>query len=211
MKDVRFLRRRNLGQYEHTELEVSGVIPDGESATKYTKELMDFVHDALFSCGEFSAPVKGKASQVEMKLETKVEKGPKTSTEKVETEKIQNQKQGEVTKSEEKPQDMNASSSTAEPKKEEKKEEPKKEEKKTRAGKPTPYDRNLETHKALMGTFLDSSLGKNWRDKSILAASGKASRDLQGKDFLDGNGDIIESFKTEFLRIRSEELKNLQA
>lgn len=210
IKTVEFLRRRVLAQYEHAEMKVGIVIEENENPVSVVKELTRFVKDALYETGEFASDlVTGKASVAAPKTEvagTKVEK-PKTETKtevkteakveeskKVEEAKKETAKQDEGTTSEAKPQD-------------EKKEEKKADEKKTttrketttkiKSTKATAYDRNLDVHKNLLGQYLDKQF-PNWRKPDELKKAGTASRELQGSDFLDNDGQILESFKEAF-------------
>jgi hypothetical protein len=61
----------------------------------------------------------------------------------------------------------------------------------------------LDTHKALLGTLLDYSLGKGWRAGALLKKAGAASVAMHEEkaDFLDANGEVLESFKEKFLKL----------
>lgn len=77
-----------------------------------------------------------------------------------------------------------------------------KEEKKAPAvkvkGKATPYDRTVDTHKKLLSKFLDTNFPQ-WKDSTNLPKAGAASQALNGKDFLDAEGEVLQSFKDAFL------------
>lgn len=79
-------------------------------------------------------------------------------------------------------------------------EEPKKEKRTIVKAKNTPYDRMNESHKRLLSSFLDKAQ-PNWKMKGIIEKAAKASQELTDskEDFLDGDGVIMESFKTKFL------------
>jgi hypothetical protein len=62
--------------------------------------------------------------------------------------------------------------------------------------KSTAYDRTLDTHKKLLSTFLDAN-SPGWKTK--LAKAGEASTSLVGTPFLDGEGEMLQSFKDAFL------------
>lgn len=200
------MERRNKGNYTHSELEITEVVQDGQDQVTAIKTLKDLVYNALYELGEFSPtgevqldllvvseePKKEVAAPVVVK--PKVEK-----VKKVEAPKVEIEKQVEVTIPDKKPLDK--PEVVAELTKViEKKVEAKKVTVKTKA---VAYDRILDSHKSLIGSFLDAS-AKGWRDQAILKHAGVASRELQGKDFLDSEGEILESFKTEFLKVRSE-------
>ena len=168
---MRYLRRKNLGNYEHEELEVSAEISEGQSPSEAFKELKQFVEECL----GLSAPKE------QMELPLKVEK-----------EKVKTPKKEEVKVSEEKPKEVEA------PKEEEKKKAPKETKQKIKVtAKATTYDRTLDTHKALLGQFLDKEFS-GWRKPEELKKAGQASRELNGKDFQDADGNILESFKESF-------------
>lgn len=170
MEAIRYLRRKNLGNYEHEELEVSCAIEKGETPSEVFNNVKQFVHESL----GLSEPKP--TAQIELPL-------------KVEKEKVKNPPKEEVKVSEEKPQ-------------EEVKEEKPKAKKETKVkvkitGKATTYDRNLDTAKALLGSFLDNEF-PGWRKPEILKKAGAASRELNGTDFQDAEGNILESFKEAF-------------
>lgn len=74
--------------------------------------------------------------------------------------------------------------------------------KKIRGKKTVNYDRELATHKDMLGEFLDKSVGKKWRSGVLLAKAAKISGALhkEGTPFLDGEGNVLESFTAEFLK-----------
>lgn len=218
-QSVRFMRRVNLGNYEHAELEVTDVITDKSKSVSVVKGLMGFVSDALYDRGEFAktattASVKGPETAA-----TKVEKPKAEPAKKVEGPKKETPKQQELPISEEKPlaadgattpagttteakapvEEAKAEAPAEEPKKEETKEKKTRKETtvKTKATKATVYDRNLDAHKNNLGAYLDKQF-PGWRKPENLKKAGTASRELQGTDFLDGEGNILQSFKDAF-------------
>ena len=66
--------------------------------------------------------------------------------------------------------------------------------------KATMYDRVLETHKSLIGAFLDTKYPK-WRKNELIKKATQASKNLNGIEFLDENGEMLESFKIKFCEI----------
>lgn len=191
--NVRYLRRKNLGNYEHEELEVSTVVQEGEDAQVITEDLIDFV------LGNLRLPTLEKVQQ-------------KTPGKKVEAPKKEIETNGEPTSPEKKPlvadgtttpKEEEKTPAPKEEKKEEKKEESKKEEPKKetkrRIKKVTTsvYNREDEAHKALIGAFLDKEY-KTWRTKNELPKASKASKTLNGSEFLNAEGEILDAFKVEF-------------
>lgn len=210
---IRFLRRRNLGNFEHTELEITDSVEDRNMATDVTKGLMGFVKDALYETGAFSkSAVMSNLGTDEVKVvdttpkalaKTKVEPAKKVETAKVETEIKAGGSVSEVKPTEAVKVEVKVEATQAEVAKTETvaKTEPKPRAKETKtvvkASKATAYDRNLDSHKNNLGVFLDSSF-PGWRKPENLKKAGVASRELQGSEFLDGEGNILQSFKDAF-------------
>jgi outer membrane biosynthesis protein TonB len=188
METIRYLRRKNLGNYEHEELEVSAAV-DGKDADALMVEMKTFV------CGHLGleTPVVGKSEKVEAPKKENATKG--------ET-KVTKPKPQEEAPKEEAPKEEA-------PKKEETpKEEPKKTKKETttkvRPSKNTVYDRAHDPHKALVGKFLDEEYS-GWRKNDLLKKASEASKALNGKDFQDGDGNVLEAFKVEFRKFMDAE------
>lgn len=72
------------------------------------------------------------------------------------------------------------------------------EDKKKLRVKETTYSRVDETHKMLVGEILDENF-PNWRVK-LKAVTIQASKDMQGKEFLDKNGNVLNSFKDQLIK-----------
>jgi outer membrane biosynthesis protein TonB len=190
MQAIKYLRRKNLGNYEHEELEVSASV-EGSDPQEVMDTLKAFV---LSNLGlETSEKVEAPKKEIAKKEEVKVTKEkPQAKEEEVKEEvKEEEAKEEEVVKEE--------------PKKEEAKEEKKPKAKKettvkVKATKLTAYDREHDPHKALLSKFLDEEF-KGWRKPDELKKAGAASRALNGTDFQDGNGEILESFKEAFRKM----------
>lgn len=196
---IRFLRRRNLGNFEHLELEITDVIQEGSNATKVTKELMGFVKDALYDTGEFAhqvtskAPVAAATAPASKTAIVKEAKVPETKVEEKATE-TQAELPLETKAEENKVAEKKVETKVAEVKAPKKNVETKVV---TKASKATAYDRLLDAHKNNLGVFLDSKF-PSWRKPENLKKAGVASRELQGTEFLDGEGNVLESFKEAF-------------
>lgn len=200
METVKYLRRKNLGNYEHEELEISTVVEDGQSRVDVVKSVKQFVVDALNGTGPFAL-----TKQLELPLEQKSVAQENKTEKKGESKVTKPKPQAEEKKVEEKKEEAPAAQEETTPAPaEEKKVEEKKAKKETtlkvtKPTKATAYDRNLDTHKALLGQFLDVKC-PNWRKPEELKKAGNASRALQGTDFQDAEGNILESFKEAFLK-----------
>jgi outer membrane biosynthesis protein TonB len=208
---IKYGRRKNLGNYEHEDLEIMIGVEDSQKSVllKEATELRSFVTDIL--SGTIALP----ASKAETKTVVKETVVKKEEVKKVEEAKKEISKQGEGTTPEEKPPEAEAKSEvvTVAAPEEKKVEEPKKEEKKTTVKKETKivakksnitvYDRELKEHKNNLGVFLDSKF-PGWRKSENLKKAGAASRELHGKDFLDADGNILEAFKEAFSKFMVE-------
>jgi len=71
--------------------------------------------------------------------------------------------------------------------------------KKKGRSKATTYDRRKDIHKTLVGEMIDEQFPK-WRSKKkLVAKSVKASAAMNGEDFLDNEGHVLDSFRESFL------------
>ena len=75
----------------------------------------------------------------------------------------------------------------------------KKKEKVKVKAKATPYDRKLDTHKKMLGDFLNAE-APDWKEPKNLPKAAEVSTSMVGADFLDGDGNMLESFKEAFLK-----------
>ena len=211
MDTIKYLRRVNLGNYEHEELEVTTAVKEGQDRTAAVEELREFVLVALNLKGSGShsntpkpEKVEAPKKEIEAKGETKVLKQKPLAEAKKGNEETQSAV-AEAPTTEETVKADSGTNPTTEKKPEDsskKDEKPKIAAKKettikVKASKATAYDRNLDTHKALLGQFLDKEF-PTWRKPEELKKAGTASRALQGKDFQDGEGNILDAFKIEF-------------
>jgi hypothetical protein len=199
--EVRVELVRKVGEYEKDTISMTATPEDGEDprecATELKKAILVIIHDK-----ETKTEDKGKVVITKEKPQKQQEPQggqdvSETSKESVkEVSKESNEKSEETSKEEVVAEEK--------PKKERKPETEKKPRTVSRTKK-TAYDRNLDTHKNLLGTFLDAELG-NWRSGDLLKKAGAASRKLDEMkaDFLDENGEILESFKGAFLALVRE-------
>lgn len=199
MRTIEYMRRKNIGNYEHEELRISDVVQDGEDINKKLSELKELVLSNLGLVETQNAP-KAEPQKSEEKPQTIVkEKKNEKATKEVVSEETVSEEEGDGEQEE-----SNEESSPKEKVKAARKPETTR---KTRlVSKNTHYDRTLDTHKALLGTLLDNSLGKGWRAGALLKKAGAASVAMHEEkaDFLDANGEVLESFKEKFLKLVQE-------
>lgn len=184
MTTVKYLRRKNNGNYEHEEFEISIPVESVDKKIIYTEaqEVRELVISLLNGAKTLVAsekPVtKAKKEEVQMELPIKEEVKEEVKAEVVAKAEV---KEEVVAKKEKK---APAAKPETRPR--------------VKPVKTTLYDRNLDTHKSLIGRWLDQEF-RNWNDASNLPKFAKASRALSGvAEFLDENGEVLESFKNSF-------------
>lgn len=174
MRTIEYMRRKNLGHYEHEELKISDVVGDQDSIDLKINELKHLVlkHLGLVeeAVKEIELPVTPEVTEVaEEKKEEPVKKAKKKKVkEEVVEEKVEEEKHEE--KVQKKP------------------------------AKTVDYDRTLQVHKNLLGKFLDESFPR-WKSPDNLKKASEASHALNGTPFLDENGEILQDFKDKFVAI----------
>jgi type IV secretory pathway VirB10-like protein len=180
--NVEYMRRVNLGSYEHSELKVSIAINEEDDINFEIESLKSLVHKHLGIIEEdknqLPLPIEKAKKPVE-KTVAAVEK-PKEEVA------VNNELKDEV-KAEEKEKKTEAKAKKSAPETKPVK----------KISKATVYDRALDTHKNLLGSFLDKKYPK-WRTSDSLKKAAEASKALNGTDFLDENGEILDSFKLAF-------------
>lgn len=203
MRTIEYMRRKNIGNYAHEELRITDVVQEGEEINKKISDLKELVLTHLGLVETQNAP-KAEPQKSEEKPQTLVkEKKNEKAAKEVVREEVVNEESDEE-KGDSEQEESNEESSPKEKVKAPRKPET------TRKGrivsKNTHYDRTLDTHKALLGTLLDTSLGKGWRAGALLKKAGAASVAMHEEkaDFLDGNGEILDSFKEKFLKLVQE-------
>jgi hypothetical protein len=193
MTTVKYLRRSNLGNYEHEEFEVAIPLETEDTEIIYS-EALEVKQLVLSLLG-----IK-KADKVEKVFKKKDEEVVVVEAP-VTVEQVQVQLDLPI-KEEEVVVPVKEEEVVA-PVVKEKKEKKETKAKAPKASKATLYDRELDTHKSLIGRWLDAEF-KSWNDSSNIQKFGKASRSLSGKaEFLDESGEILESFKQQFKEIVS--------
>jgi hypothetical protein len=191
IKTMEYMRRVNLGSYEHEELKVSAAINEKETFETAFKSLKQLVEAALNISQEDKNQLVLPVTSETAKKET-VEKAVEAVESPKEEKPVEDKLEDKVEKKEEKKKGRPKSEVTKAPAAETK---PAK-----KAVKETNYDRTLDTHKNLLGQFLDKSYPK-WRVAENLKKAGEASKALSGKPFLDADGEILDSFKAEFAKM----------
>lgn len=193
---IRYGRKFNLGNYESEEIAFEGVLDDGESPMDCLTEMKAAVLEAFKSKEEApvqEAPTATKKKTSKKKAAKKVEPAPE---EEEEEEFIDDDTEEEPAKPVAKKTTKKKAAKKATGKKTTKKKASRK--------KKTPYDRNLALHKKLVGEMLAEELPDWKEDSAIKALVKKASVEMEGEDFLDDGGAILESFREEFISLTEE-------
>lgn len=193
--EVKYLKRKNLGNYEHEEVTLSAFVDEGEEADKVLTEIKNLARKML----DHSTPISVPASA------PREEKTPEAVSPTSKEDTKDSQAKAEASPSEEpnkkakpksKPKSEAKSPSDEDQEKSEEKEPAKEKSYKAKAGSPTPYNRGSDLHKKLVVDLLNANVS-DWKTKSAKVT--QASQAMGGKDFLSPGGGILESFKTEFL------------
>ncbi len=170
--EISYMKRKNLGNYEHEEVKITAVLDEDENAGAGIEELKVMVDQAL---GDNTAPAVTTTKTGKDKKAGKKDAKPEVvEAEEVEEEEIEAAEVEEETEEEE----------VVETKKP------------AKAGKKSGsvYSRANETHKALMVEQL-TKLFPKWKKTDAGKAKAKAvSKSLDGEQFLDADGDIVNSF-----------------
>lgn len=163
--EASLIKRYNTGDFEYEEYSLVAQLDEEESASAAL----------LFLKEEIKTAYAGKA------IEKQKEEGPKNDSA-PKKKKASKKKETEVAEPEE----------TEEAEEVAAEETPKKKKKKV---SPQTYDRTNEKHKAILSGIL-KSVAPNWKKSDALVKKAKRlSKEMQGKDFLDDNGEIYKSFK----------------
>jgi len=191
--EVKYMRRWNLGNYEHDEITISAIPAEGETilgTLNVIKTEMENFKNGKVDSIQIPLPVPPVAEEAATEL--KKEKKQRATKEEMAARK--SEVKDEV-KAEDKVESPKQEEKVEAPKEEAKVEAPK-EEKKTVKSKTEVYDRTNEEHKKRISALLDTTY-PGWRDNVTLKTKVAAmSRESVGKDFFDINtGEIVPSFK----------------
>jgi len=181
INEVKFTKRFNIGNYEHEEYTVGAAIGEDENPLTVMSSLKAFVIGAYSNNEPVYSGVVDSAPEPVV-AEEKVSKPKKTKAAPapvVEEEQLELPQEAAPVVEEEVVAEV--------------KEEPKA--KAVRKAKASPYTRGNDVHKKLLGEFLDTAY-PGWRDNAAKAV--EVSKLMVGKDFLDAEGTVVDSFKADF-------------
>lgn len=212
--EAKFTRRYNVGQYEHEEFTVTAMLDDKDDVVEtltILKADVESAHKGEASADSSQEPGREEAETSE---ETKPAKAGKKSNPKSTTTRGKESK-ATTTETESEIQDETSDEDDGEDQEagddgeeetiddeegnEEEEEKPSKKATQSPGKKPlkkkgSPYSRSNETHKSLLAKEFRKHF-PDWKENAKREAKAKKfSRDSDGKDFLDGEGNIIPEF-----------------
>lgn len=171
---IKYMERKNLGNYEHEELSAEALIGETDDYVASMLTLKDLVHNTLH--GTLNKPII-KEEVKEVVAEVVKEEKPKGKSSKA-------AKVKETVISEEKPVDS-SEATIGEVVEEAAKEKPK---------KITKYSSDIPEHKSIFGAYLAKKYGDTWKTVKPVADIKAFTASLNGKDFLDDVGTVVPSF-----------------
>lgn len=184
---VSYGKRFNLGNYEHEEIQITGAVDEDSDAISAIAEMKEIVHAA--QSGDQSAvakvEVKDSPAVEEEAAPVKATRKSKKSAPPVVEEEEEEQQQEET-------EDYEIEGE------EEEEEAPAKPAKKFKS-KATAYNRKDDMHKTIVGKMLTKAF-PDWK-KKLLKNAQEASKKMEGKDFLDNEGNVLATFEKEFKKM----------
>lgn len=172
---IKYMERKNLGNYEHEELSAEAIIGETDDYVASMLTLKDLVHNTLH--GTLNKPII-KEEVKEVVAEVVKEEKPKAVRAKKSAVVIQEQASTEQVV-------VNATSPSTDEVEEVKKEKPK---------KVTKYSSDIPEHKSIFGAYLAKKYGDAWKTAKPVAEIKAFTASLNGKDFLDDVGTVVPSF-----------------
>lgn len=214
INEAKVTKRFNLGDYQHEEYTLGAIVDEKDSGAEVLAELKKQILEA------YSGEVSSEEEQPKKKEEKKNGK-PKASpvaSEDDSDEDVSEEDAGDDGESSENDEaadgeaddnnDSDAEDSDSDSDESDDAEKPKasqkgskKDGKKKFRTKAQTYNRSIEQHKEIFSGVL-RSVSPDWKksDKTKALAK-KASTELEGENFLDENGEVVESFKSQVAKI----------
>lgn len=193
-KEIKYTKRFNIGNYEHEEFSITAVTEDG--SVEDFAQLKETVAKAFV--GEEVAKAKVSRSNKAKEVAPEPEE---EETEEAEEEEKPKATKGKASKAKakkvEEPEESEEEEAEEAEEEEEEEEKPKA---KALKKKGSTYSRNSDLHKKLFVEMLNEELGEGWVKKNAGRAK-TASIKMEGKNFLDADGEILPEFTKETLKI----------
>jgi hypothetical protein len=165
IETITVMQRKNLGNYEHIEISASAKVEEGEEALTAMLSLKTFVETALTAkAEEIKAPVEVVVPEPVVEAPVK-EKKTKAKKEKVVEAPVSDETSNIPAIPEEKP-----------------------------AKPAVVYNSAIAEHKSIFGGYLTKKYENSWKTSHPADEIKSFTASLNGKDFLDNDGKIVESF-----------------
>ncbi len=165
--EIKYTKRVNLGNYEHEEVGITAVLDEDDCAVKGIAELKELVAKAI--AGE-PPPAATETKPAKTGKPTKTEKKAPAPAAEEEEETIEEKEEETETPPPAKP---------------------------AKGGfkkKGSVYSRTNDTHKAIVADKLTELYPKWKKDAASIAKAKKLSKDLDGTDMLDSEGELLPAF-----------------
>lgn len=182
--EVKFNRRYKVAEYEHEDYTLTAILEKGDKPVAAMASLKADVALAFGGMAEESAPepVEEKPAK-----EKKAKKAPEPEEEEIDPE----------------AEEMGEDSEEEEIEEEVEEEKPAKA-KKASKKKAQTYSRSSEQHKEILSTVL-KAVAPDWKKTEEGKANAKkTSMEMEGEEFLDENGEVLESFKSQVKKMMSK-------
>jgi hypothetical protein len=190
------MERKNLGNYEHIEMSATAKVEDGEDAYSAMLSLKSVISMAIVAklatvtvdreALKFASEATPGAKEAikELVKETIAPKARAKRNVAKDIVEVGQKDLGEQTQDTSKDGLGQTVQNDVSPSKEEK----------PKATKITKYDSNVPEHKSIFGAYLAKNYGDTWKTKAPVADIKAFTASLNGKDFLDDKGSMVESF-----------------
>jgi hypothetical protein len=173
--EIKYVERKNKGNFEHEEFTVTAVLDDGDDAFSSMLSLKTLVDAGLKT--EHLPYQEPTGKNVEIAKEEPIVEAP-VKEKKPRAKKV---------KEEVKPEAFETNTEVIPPVIEGEK-------LKSKKSKVVIYDRNILDHKSILSSHLNKTYGDAWKNKGTKEEITSFTMSLNGKDFLDEQGNIVESF-----------------
>ncbi len=201
--EIKYARKVNLGNYEAEEFSVTAVLDEDEGDTKNMVGAFDELKKGVMSAVS-SDPVDAETEEEDETSAAstknspgKKKPGPKPKKKKDEEEAEEEEETEEETEAEEESEEEESEEEEETEEEAEEEEETKPAAKGKGKSKAATYDRANETHKKLFAEQLTKINAKWNKDAGLKEKAKKMSAKLQGKDFMDRQGNLMAPFLAE--------------
>ena len=202
INQIIYKRRYTLGEYQHEEFEVHAAMDAETEADNAMQYVKDLVHRNRTNGQPLGRPASPPTKEIAKKATTTVSNRHNAMALKEEL--VNAKAEPKEVKDETTKQAATDSMEETKPVKKAAKKTGKKTTKKTlkKKAKTSVYDRTNDAHKKRMGEVCNEHFGRtDWRlDRDVVGKVKAASQLLVGAEFLDEEGEVLDSFKQKFAK-----------